>query len=165
MTAAPVVVLGVGNPYRGDDGAGLAAAARLDGRTPPGVAVLTCEQEPSRLIDAWAGARAAVVVDAASSGAAPGTVTRFDASEQPVPAGVFRSSTHAFGVGDAIELARALGTLPARVVVYAVDGESFAAGLGLSAPVEEAVGEVVRSVLGDLEQLTREEGASCTSAP
>ena len=68
-------------------------------------------------------------------------------------------------MGDAIELARALGTLPARVVVYAVDGESFAAGLGLSAPVEEAVGEVVRSVLGDLEQLTREEGASCTSAP
>jgi hydrogenase maturation protease len=164
MSAARVMVLGAGNPYRGDDGAGLAVAARLEGRTPPGVAVLTCEQEPSRLIDAWDGAAAAVVVDAASSGAAPGTVTRFDASRDPVPAGVFRSSTHAFGVSDAIELARALGTLPPHVVVYAVEGESFAAGLGLTATVEAAVGEVVDSVLLDLRQLTREEGTSCTSA-
>jgi hydrogenase maturation protease len=163
MSPAQVVVLGVGNPYRGDDAAGLAVAARLDGLTPPGVAVRACGQEPSRLLDAWAGSRAAVVVDAASSDARPGTVTRFDASHEAVPAGVFRSSTHAFGVGDAIELARALGTLPAHVVVYAVEGESFAAGVGLTRVVDDAVGEVVRRVLGDLEQWTGEGAAACTS--
>jgi hydrogenase maturation protease len=163
VSAAAIVVLGVGNPYRRDDGAGLAVAARLAGHEPPGVTVLSCEQEPSRLLDAWAGARAAIVVDAAALGSAPGTIRRFDATDAPLPAGVFRSSTHAFGVGDAIELARALGTLPGRVVVYGVEGESYAAGLGLTEPVEAAVGQVVRDVLGDLEQLSSEEGAGCTS--
>ena len=78
--------------------------------------VLDCEQEPTRLLDAWEGADVALVIDAAASGAvAAGTVHRFDASGEGVPARVFRSSTHAFGVGDAVELARALGTAAASV--------------------------------------------------
>ena len=145
------VVIGVGNPYRGDDAVGLAVAERLRDRVPPDVEVVECEQEPSRLLDAWEGADVALVVDASSSGAAPGTVHRFDAAAGGVPARVFRSSTHAFGVGEAVELGRALGRLPARVVVYGVDGAAFVAGEGLSAPVEAAVREVVDAVLADLE--------------
>jgi hydrogenase maturation protease len=89
-------------------------------------------------------------------------VHRFDASETAVPAGVFRSSTHAFGVGDAIELARALGRLPRHVVVYGVEGGDFAAGEGLTTQVQASVEKVAGSVLEDLERLTREE-AACTS--
>jgi hydrogenase maturation protease len=156
------VVIGVGNALRGDDGVGLAVASALRGRVPGGVAVVPCEQEPSRLLDAWQGARAAIVVDAAASGSEPGHVHRFDASETAVPAGVFRSSTHAFGVGDAIELARALGRLPRHVVVYGVEGGDFAAGEGLTKQVQASVEKVAGSVLEDLERLTREE-AACTS--
>ncbi len=156
------VVIGVGNALRGDDGVGLAVASALRGRVPGGVAVVPCEQEPSRLLDAWQGARAAIVVDAAASGSEPGHVHRFDASETAVPAGVFRSSTHAFGVGDAIELARALGRLPRHVVVYGVEGGDFAAGEGLTTQVQASVEKVAGSVLEDLERLTREE-AACTS--
>ena len=145
------VVIGVGNPYRGDDAVGLAVAERLRDRVPPGVELVECEQEPSRLLDAWEGADVALIVDASSSGGVPGTVHRFDAAAGGVPARVFRSSTHAFGVGEAVELGRALGRLPARVVVYGVDGAAFVAGEGLSAPVEAAVGEVVDAVLVDLE--------------
>jgi hydrogenase maturation protease len=156
------VVIGVGNALRGDDGVGLAVASALRGRVPGGVAVVPCEQEPSRLLDAWQDARAAIVVDAAASGSEPGHVHRFDASETAVPAGVFRSSTHAFGVGDAIELARALGRLPRHVVVYGVEGGDFAAGEGLTTQVQASVEKVAGSVLEDLERLTREE-AACTS--
>ena len=155
-------MIGVGNPYRGDDAAGLAAAERLQSRVPDGVSVLPCEQEPSRIIDAWKGAQAAVIVDAVQSGADPGTLHRVDASREPVPAQVFRSSTHAFGVGEAIELARALGRLPERIVVYGVEGATFAAGVGLTPPVETAVEGVVEAVLRDLERLIREE-EPCTS--
>jgi hydrogenase maturation protease len=151
------VVIGVGNPLRGDDGVGLAVAAALERRVPHGVAIVPCEQEPSRLLDVWDGAQGAIVVDAAASGGEPGTIRRFDASETPVPAGVFRSSTHAFGVGDAIELARALGRLPQHVLVYGVEGGRFAPGERLTAPVEAAVAEVTQAVLSDLERLTREE--------
>ena len=143
-----VVVVGVGNAYRGDDGAGLAVAERVRGLV-EGVEVVTCEQEASRVIDAIEGRDAAVLVDASSSGAAPGTIHRFDASIEPVPARSFRSSTHAFGVGEAIELARALGKLPGTVVVYGIEGEEFSAGEGLSAAVAAAVEPAVDAVMGE----------------
>ena len=143
-----VVVVGVGNAYRGDDGAGLAVAERVRGLV-EGVEVVTCEQEASRVIDAIEGRDAAVLVDASSSGATPGTIHRFDASIEPVPARSFRSSTHAFGVAEAIELARALGKLPGTVVVYGIEGEEFSAGEGLSAAVAAAVEPAVDAVMGE----------------
>ena len=158
--SAGQVVLGVGNEYRRDDGVGLAVAKLVAASAPVGVTVLECEQEPTRLIDAWAGADVAVVVDAVESGAEPGTLHRFDASVDPIPAGVFRSSTHAFGVGDAIELARALGRLPRHVVVYGVEGGEFAAGSGLSPAVEAAVAPTAELLLDDLTRLAEE---PCTS--
>lgn len=155
-------MIGVGNPYRGDDAAGLVAAERLRSRVRDGVSVLPCEQEPTRIIDAWGDAQAAVIVDAVRSGSEPGTLHRVDASREPVLAHVFRSSTHAFGVGETIELARALGRLPERIVVYGVEGATFAAGVGLTPQVETAVDGVVEAVLRDLERLVREE-EPCTS--
>jgi hydrogenase maturation protease len=102
--------------------------------------------EPSRLLDLWAGADHAIVVDAARSGAPPGTVRRFDATAGPLPAGITRSSTHLFGVADAVELARALGRLPAHLDVYAIEGQDFSAGTGLTAAVEQAVAALARSL-------------------
>ena len=119
------------------------------------VDVVACEQEPSRLLDAWQDADLALIVDAVSSGGEPGTVHRFDASERGVPSGVFRGSTHAFGVGEAIELARALGRLPRRVLVYGVEGKEFAAGEGLSHSVAAAIDPLVAELV---------EEARCTSA-
>ena len=143
------VVVGVGNVYRGDDGAGIAVVESIRGRLPAGVEVVTCEQEASRVIDAIEGRDAAVLVDASCSGAAPGTIHRFDASAEPVPARSFRSSTHAFGVGEAIELARALGKLPGTVVVYGIEGHRFTAGEGLSPAVDAAVEPAANAVMGE----------------
>jgi hydrogenase maturation protease len=107
------------------------------------VEVREVEGDASALVDAWAGAVHAVVVDAAASGAPPGTVSRFDALAGPLPARSVRSSTHAFGVPDAIELSRALGRLPGSLEVYAIEGESFIAGDRLSPAVEQAVARLV----------------------
>jgi len=142
------VVIGIGNALRGDDGAGLAVAERLGG--------VACEEEPSRLIEAWGGAEAAVLVDTVVSGAPPGTIHRFDATDAPIPARALRSSTHAIGLAETIELARALGKLPARVVVYGIEGTSFDAGGPLSPEVETAVNRLVTTI---------EEEELCTSAP
>lgn len=141
MSSAPEreVVLGVGNPLRGDDAAGLVAAERLDGRLHEG--------DATGLLDAWEGADAAIVIDAVRSGAAAGTVHRLDASAEPLPASLRTStSTHAIGVAEAIELARALGRLPRRVVVYGIEGGRFEAGAPLSLEVAAAVDRVVESV-------------------
>jgi hydrogenase maturation protease len=141
------VVIGIGNALRGDDGAGVAVAERLRG--------VACDEEPSRLIEAWEGAEAVVLIDTVVSGAPPGTLHRFDASAEPIPARALRSSTHAIGLGETIELARALGKLPPHVVVYGIEGASFATGAPLSPDVAEAVSRLVNTIEEEL----------CTNAP
>ncbi len=137
-----MILIGVGNRWRGDDGAGLAVARRVRELEPAGVEVRELEGDATALVDAWSGADHVVVVDAAQSGAAPGTIRRFDASAASLPVRSLRSSTHAFGVSDAIELARALHRLPGRLEVYAIEGASFVAGDRLSPSIERAVAEL-----------------------
>ncbi len=153
------VVIGIGNALRGDDGAGVEVAERLAGRVPAGVVVASCDEEPSRLIETWEGAHSVVLVDTVASGAPAGTLHRFDAGETPIPARALRSSTHAIGLAETIELARALRRLPRCVVVYGIEGVAFDAGASLTPEVEEAVGRLAETILGDLEEET------CTSAP
>ncbi len=140
------MVIGVGNGWRGDDGAGLAVARRVRELAPAGVEVREVEGDATALVDAWSGAARVVVVDAAESGAPPGTVQRFDARSQPLPVRSLRSSTHAFGVSDAVEMARALRRLPDRLDVYAIEGASFTAGERLSPAVERAVDELATAL-------------------
>ena len=148
------VVLGVGNAFRGDDAVGLAVAERVRVLAPE-LEVVVCEQEPIQLLDAWEGADLALLVDAVSSGAEPGTVHRLDATVEPVPATVFRGSTHAFGVPEVVELGRALGRLPERLLVFGIEGAAFSAGDELTPAVAAVVEPVVAELL---------EEAGCTSA-
>lgn len=141
------LVIGVGNAYRRDDGVGLAVARRLLERAIPGLTVRTLEREASGLLDSWVGMAQVVVIDAAHSGAPPGTVHRFHAGTTPLPAELFRGSTHSFGVAQAVELARALGKLPATLIVYGIAAEEFEPGVGLTAAVEAVVEEVAERVL------------------
>ncbi len=137
------VVIGVGNEYRSDDGAGIAVARRLRMLFPTGVTVLEESGEGAALIEAWKGATWVMLVDAVRSGAPPGTIHRLDARAAPVPTGFFHYSTHAFSVAEAVELARSLDQLPAHLIVYGIEGENFTAGVELSSAVKQAVEAVV----------------------
>jgi hydrogenase maturation protease len=144
-----MLVIGVGNVYRGDDGAGPAVIALLREEGLPGSRLLECDGDCSALLDAWHGVGAVVLVDAVSSGAPPGTIYRFDALAQPLPRQVSFQSTHAFGVAEALELGRTLGQLPASLILYAIEGKNFATGAGISREVESAVQEVAQMVRRD----------------
>src|ERR1035437_1465469 len=146
MTAGQpsIVIIGVGNEYRSDDGAGIAVARRLRALFPTGVTILEESGEGAALIQAWQGAAWVMLVDAVRSGASPGTIHRLDARAASVPSGFFHYSTHAFSVAEAVELARALDQLPPHLVVYGIEGANFAAGVELSPAVEPAVEAVVQ---------------------
>ncbi len=148
MTAAPpsVVVIGVGNEYRSDDGVGIAVARRLRVLFPTEAKIVEESGEGAALIQSWQGATWVIVVDAVRSGAPPGTIHRLDALTAPVPAGFFHYSTHAFSVAEAVELARSLGQLPPHLIVYGIEGENFAAGTRLSSAVKQAVETAVERV-------------------
>lgn len=147
-------VIGVGNRWRGDDGAGLETVRRL-GRLPGEVEAICHEGDGSGLIELWRGADAVVVVDAVRSGAAPGTVHRFDAGAVPLPRTLGSGSSHAVGVAEAIELARSLDRLPRRVVVYGVEGVQFEAGARFSEAVAGAIDPLARRVASEAKELAR----------
>ena len=152
MADGQSAVIAVGNPWRADDGAGAQVVRRLAGRVPDDVRLIELGGEPAELLDAWDGLGAVVVVDAVRTGGAPGTVHCFDASRAPLPARTGSASTHGLGLADALELGRALGRLPARVVVVGIEaGEDQTAG-GLSPPVQDAIEEASARVLAELGQ-------------
>ena len=146
-----VVVIGVGNPDRGDDGVGPEVLTRVEGRLPVGTRLARLAgDDPAAIMEAWRGAARAIVVDAMVSGSTPGTVRRVEAGEGPLPADVGLASTHALGAAAAIELARVLGRLPARLILYGVEGKDFTTGAGLSPTVAAAVAGVADRVLEEV---------------
>jgi hydrogenase maturation protease len=151
-----VVVIGVGNPYRRDDGVGPAVLALLDraGRY-PGVELVATDGESSRLLDAWSGADVAFVVDAVRTDSpSPGRVHRISV---PDPVGRRRggaASSHGLGLGEAVELARMLDRLPDRLELFAVEVADTGFGEALSAPVAAAAAAVARLIGADLDSRT-----------
>jgi hydrogenase maturation protease len=83
-------------------------------------------------------------------------VHRIDLLEDALPPGLSLSSTHALGVAEAVGLARALGCLPGRLIAYAVEGENFAPGAGVSPAVAAAVEEVATRVSDEIRLLTKD---------
>ena len=149
----PILVIGIGNGYRSDDGVGLVIARELRARSLPHMQIIECSGDGTALMETWEAASTVILIDAASSAAAPGTIYRFDASTQSIPMGFSFHSTHAFGVAEAIGLARALQQLPPCLIMYAVEGESFSAGVGLSPEVAEAAQKVVEQVTQEVQRL------------
>jgi len=156
------IVLGIGNPDRGDDAAGRKVARLLRWMLPDEVEVVEHDGEATDLVARIEGAAAAIIVDACASDACAGTVQRFDVRAAQLPQRAFGLTTHGFGLAEAIELARALGQLPPRCVVYAIEGASFDVGAPLSSPVAAAVAEVARQVCAEITGAEpREGGAPC----
>ena len=144
------LVIGIGHPDRGDDAAGRIVAARLRDRTPPGVTVIETDGEAGKLLDLFGEADDVIIIDAGLSGALPGTIHRLDATAAPLPRPMFAMSSHAIGLVESIELARTLGSLPKRCIIFAVEAERFDLGAGLSAAVAAAIETVLARVLDEL---------------
>ena len=149
------MVIGVGNEFRHDDAAGLEVVQGLRARAgAAGIALGEQEGETLALLEQWDGTDAVVLVDAIRSGVPPGTIHRVEVTSQAIPASLRSStSTHAVGIGEAIELARTLDRLPGRVLVYGVEGRRFDAGRGLSQEVEAAIGPLSDAVLATAREL------------
>lgn len=145
-----VAVIGIGNPDRGDDGAGPALLGRLRGRVGEDVELIAHGGEAGALIDLLQDTTRAYLIDACRSGRPPGTLRRIDALACSLPVDGRDSSTHGLGLAQALELARALALLPQRCVVYCIEGRSYAPGASLSAPVLAAIDTLAARLIAEL---------------
>ena len=148
--SSPFLLIGIGNDYRGDDGAGLAICRELKKRELAGAQLIECASDGAALMEMLKTANRVILIDAVSSGARAGTIYRFDALTEHIPLHFSFQSTHSLGVAEAIGLARALDQLPPYLVVYVIEGKDFAMGVGLSPGVEEAAQQVVELVIHEV---------------
>jgi hydrogenase maturation protease len=142
----PVVVIGVGNAYRSDDGVGPEVVNLLRDKGPAGVALEYSLGGTAELIDMWAGVRLAVLVDAVRAQPAhPGRVHHLVVPDMHTER-IRAASSHGIDLGEAVELARVLDRLPERLELFAIEVDNVALGTGLSEPVAAAARRVADEI-------------------
>lgn len=134
------LVIGIGNRERADDALGLIAIDRLQSEHPGGIEFATARGDVLKVLDLFEGAHKVIMIDAMRSGGPPGLVVRLDVSDTAVKVDLENfASSHTVNLAEAIELARTLGKLPPRLIVYGVEAQDFTLGHGLSRAVEAAL--------------------------
>ncbi len=147
----PVTIVGIGNEFRGDDAVGLAVLRGLAKRVPAGARTVELTGDQTYLLELMRSTDAIIMVDAVQSSAPAGTIFRVEVSEEPVPKDFISFTTHTIDSATAVELARALGSLPGSVLIYGIVGKEFSFTPNMSPEVEEAVEIVRERILSDMD--------------
>jgi len=142
------LILGLGNPLRGDDGIGRRVVESLWQRgLPEGVEALAGGTLGLDLLNLLEGPQCAILVDAADMGLEPGQFARFTPDEAQLIGAADRVSLHQVGLAEVLTLARALGRPLPQIVVFGVQPQSMEWGEGLNIEVEAALPLLVEAVL------------------
>jgi hydrogenase maturation protease len=143
-----VQVIGCGNLDRGDDAAGLLVVHRL---RQLGIPAEAQSGEATALMEALARSQKVILVDAVAARNEDeiGTIVAWNAGLVPLPGDLFCCSTHAFGVREAVELARNMGRMPQSLIVYGIAGRDFQMWASLSPGVAEAVERVAQHIASE----------------
>ncbi len=152
-----ILVIGVGNEFRSDDGLGIYAVRELrlrmqsaEHHLPETIAIIEERGEGTSLMHAWEGYRHVFIIDAVRSGKAPGSVHAFDALHETIPKRFFLSSSHQSGIAEAVEIARTLNRLPNTLRIYGIEVETVEPGIGLSEPVVRSMTDLFHLLEEDI---------------
>lgn len=141
-----LLVIGYGNPLRGDDAFGFLAAERLREMVDdPDVEVRTLQQLTPELMEPLSRAARAIFLDAAAEGP-PGELRR----RRLDPQAVVPSFTHVATPEGLLAGARALYGAAPPALLLTVAGADFEFGGPLSAPVRQSLETAIRAVLAEL---------------
>lgn len=125
---APVLVLGIGNPSRGDDALGPAFVDRLAAEPADGVELLTDFQLQIEHAMDLVGRERVVFVDA--------SLAQGVCFERVEPRADAAAQTHALSPAAVLEVYRQILGPPPEAYVLGIGGESFELGDGLSATAQ-----------------------------
>ncbi len=136
---ASIVVIGYGNPLRGDDAVGYLVASELARQySSDQVDVIACHQLNPELSEAISTAAMVLFIDAALGGAPGETFCR---RVRASGAGAF---THQLDASGLLACAQALWGCSPEAVVMGIHGEAFSIGQQLSPAVRAALPKVIR---------------------
>jgi hydrogenase maturation protease len=149
-----LLVLGLGNPLCGDDGAGIAAVARLLARwsAPEGTLVLDGGTLGLSLLPYLQQARHAILVDAVRTGDPPGTIFRLR-GDDVARAAAGKLSPHQVGVADLLDSLQLVGGGPEELVLVGIAPARIDLELGCSPAVEARIDDLVEAVIQEAGRL------------
>jgi hydrogenase maturation protease len=150
--ARETLIVGLGNPLRGDDGVGVRIVQLLAAQElPDGVEVVDGGTQGLELVSLMEGWEQVILVDAANVGKTHGEFVRFRLDEARLLGSDEQVSVHAAGLRDALLLAQALQVLPEEVVIYGVQPANLDWDAELSPQVEAAIPEIIGCILDELD--------------
>jgi hydrogenase maturation protease len=129
------LVIGLGNPLRGDDGVGVR------------VAHLLATQPLPPIVNQIEGRRRVVFVDAADVGRSPGEFACFSLDEAQLLGDDRHLTIHAAGLRDALLLGQALDILPEEIIIFGVQPANLEWDSALSPEVEAILPKLIAAVL------------------
>ena len=148
---AKIKIIGLGNPFMGDDAVGILVARQLHAYSSTHVSILEGGLAGLNLLHDMEGADTLILIDAVHSHAKAGTIVRFTIPKDlekigNLSWGTSASSTHAFGLAEALTLAHTLKVLPAHVVIFGIELGHLQKGHALSPPASKAMTSVVNRI-------------------
>ncbi|MGO4882395.1 MAG: hydrogenase maturation protease [Bryobacteraceae bacterium] len=170
MTEPRILVAGIGNIFLGDDAFGVEVVRRLSRRNLPSF-VRVADYGIRGLDLAYAlldDYDMAILVDAAGQGGEPGSLyvlePELDGENGDGPAPVLLDA-HGMNPMRVLEMVRSMGGAPRRVLVVGCEpatlGDEFSGAMGLSPPVDAAVGSAVAMIESLVDKIAREHEISC----
>jgi hydrogenase maturation protease len=143
-----LLVLGLGNPLRGDDAIGPRVVELLKwGGLPTGMEAIDAGSVGFDLLGLLEGPRRVIIVDAADVGLEAGQFSRFTPDEVELRGAAEKPAAHQAGLAEVLALARALGRPLPEIIIFGVQPGSLEWGEGLTAEVDAALPLLVEAVL------------------
>lgn len=144
-----LIVIGIGNPFRGDDGAGWAVVDALQNKVRSGVKLCKLKGDIAELLDVFANYATVYLVDSCISDSTPGSWERIDGLLAPLFIDRPQTSTHGLSISQAIALAKNLHQLPSKLILYAIYGNRYHLSTSLSPAVAQAIDQVTQTILNE----------------
>ena len=150
---AEIVVLGLGNLLRRDEGLGIRAMERLRVcyTLPETVQLVDGGTLGLQLLSYLEGAERVLILDAALTEGPPGTLLRVAGEQVPAFLGM-RTSAHEIAVADLLAVTKLRGTQPHELVVWGMQPAALELGWELSEPIAAHLDALVAAAAAELER-------------
>jgi len=145
-TTAPVLILGLGNPLMGDDGAGQALLSRLSSCAPEwgdAVEFVDGGTQGLALLGTFDKRKAVVFLDAISLGEKAGAVHVLK-GEELLRMGGRATTAHEGSAPQILTALELLGETPKEIAMIGIEPGKIGLGIGLSAPVDAALDDAAQ---------------------
>lgn len=156
-------VISLGDRFRGDDGVGPLVLDELRRRYGEHLEGVENRGDMTQLLEDWRDRQVFLVDAVVAQDKSAGEILRLDGLTESVMQSVCTTSSHGLNLAEALELGHAVGALPERLNIYAICGENFATGAGLSPQVAASARRVAKEIGEHLQAQTG--GPFCTSNP